>query len=105
MVTGVGVLVLAGVGIYKGVKTALDHGDTKKATQAEELRKAAEAANQKMISALIEDMNYLTERISDLLEQQAINQAMMKRLSTQFAKLKDAFKASTEQTGMVPTEE
>lgn len=105
MVTGVGVLVLAGVGIYKGVKTVLDHGDTKKATQAEELRKAAEAANQKMISALIEDMNYLTEKISDLLEQQAINKAMMKRLAAQFAKLKDAFKSSTEQTGIVPTEE
>lgn len=105
MVTGVGVLVLAGVGIYKGVKTVLDHGDTKKSTEAEKLRKAAEAANQKMVSALIEDMNYLTEKISDLLEQQAINQAMMKRLATQFAKLKDAFKASTEQTGMVPTEE
>ena len=105
MVTGVGILVLAGVGIYKGVKTVLNHGDTKKATQAEKLRKAAEAANQKMISALIEDMNYLTEKISDLLEQQAVNQAMMKRLAAQFAKLKDAFKTSTEQTGMVPTEE
>lgn len=72
-------------------------GISAKPTPAKQLREVADKANKRMISALIDDMNCLSKKISILVDQQATNQAMVKRLTMQLAKLKDAFKAYAEQ--------
>lgn len=95
MVTGVGVLLVLGVAAYNGVKMVSKIGKEKEVDQRELLRQAAVRANEKVITALIEDLNFVTNELVDVATQNEINAEKIKILSLKIKILKDAFTQST----------
>lgn len=89
MVTGVGVLVLLGVATYGGVKTATQ--SKAKVNQRELLIKAALQANEKVIIALIDDLNYITTQLVEVTKCNEANIATIQRLTEKIRILRDAF--------------
>lgn len=93
MVTGIGVAILAGVGVYKGIKWITSGGEREKSQKRELLIQQAILNNQKTINNLVEDINWYTEKIVDVLEKNERNEAMINKLSKELKVFSQALKS------------
>jgi len=93
MVTGVGALVLIGVAAHTGVKWVTSHSRNEKVKNkrdyliAEAMRK-----NQETISALIEDIGFLSEKIEECMKNIALNEEKIRILAKKIKMWSDAVK-------------
>ena len=93
MITGVGALVLIGVAAHSGVKWVTSHSHNEKVKNkrdfliAEAMRK-----NQETISALIEDIGFLSEKIEECMKDIALNEEKIRVLAKKIKMWSDAVK-------------
>lgn len=90
MVTGIGVAVLIGVGTYKTVKWATGGSEREKANKREFLLKEAILNSQNTINYLIEDINYFTSQVLELVEESQLNKVRLTKVVKEIKILKDA---------------
>lgn len=81
MVTGIGVAILIGVGVYKGTMHLTGSGEIQKSKRREFLLQEVLKQNQRTISILIEDINYISARIQDLVKDGEIHKVQIMKLS------------------------
>lgn len=92
MVTGVGVLVIAGVAAYSGIKWFTGRKSRDKENKREFLMQEAIKLNQETINNLIEDINNLTDELMDTVSQNEINEKAIQRLKKKLILYSNAFK-------------
>ena len=93
MVTGIGVAILAGVGVYKGIKWITSGGEREKSQKRELLIQQAILNNQRTINNLVEDINWYTEKIVNILEENERNEVMINKLSKELKVFSQALKS------------
>ena len=90
MVTGIGVVVLLGVGAYKTVKWATNNGQREIANKREFLIKQVIMNSQNTINYLIEDINYFTTQVLEIAEEAEMNRQRLAKVVREIRVLKDA---------------
>lgn len=85
MVTGIGVAIIAGVGVYKSIKWITGGSEREKASKREFLIQQAIRNNQETINNLIEDINYYSEKIVGLLRMSERNELLIEKLSKELS--------------------
>lgn len=90
MVTGIGVLVLVGVGIYQGVKYATGAGERDKISRRGLMLRLILQNQQKTIANMAEDVFDLTGTLRDLLADAARNQILIDKILARMAQIQAA---------------
>ncbi|WP_042355611.1 YtxH domain-containing protein [Bacillus rubiinfantis] len=90
MVTGIGVVVLIGVGAYKTVKWATNNGQREIANKREYLIRQVIINSQNTINYLIEDINYFTTQVLEIAEEAEMNRQRLAKVVREIRVLKDA---------------
>jgi len=83
MVTGIGAVVLLGVGVYKGVQWLTSSGEREKGSKREFMIQEVIRLNQKTISNLADDVNFFAKKIIDLVRESEINHLMINKLNSE----------------------
>lgn len=99
MVTGIGVAVLVGLGAYKGVKMITGQSELENNKQRELMIQNIIKNHQKAINFLVEDVNYISDRLIKALEEEAGNHEKIEKLKRMMAKISAASKMTT--TGLL----
>ncbi|MFD2706991.1 hypothetical protein [Salibacterium lacus] len=92
MVTGIGVVVIAGVGVYKGVKWVTSGSERSKTQKREFFIQEIIKNNQKTINNLAEDVNYFAEQVVDVTEQAELNKQKLHKLGRELTVFSQAIK-------------
>jgi hypothetical protein len=96
-VIGVGILVLAGVGTYKGVEYLSGAKEREIQNKREAMIQKVLENHQKSISILQSDMNTLTENLTAAMTDTAKNSLLIEKLNKQMGLFKQALMASKKQ--------
>ena len=92
MVTGIGAIALIGVAAGAGAKKVIGVADEKKQNKRDYLMAEAVKKNQETIAALLDDVNYLIDEITLLLESKELNENRIIEITKKYNLLKNAFK-------------
>lgn len=95
MVTGIGVVVLAGVGAYKGVKKITGQSDLENNKQRELMIQNIIKNHQKALNFLVDDVNYISARLIKTLSEVSENREKIDKLQWLLLKLSEASKKTT----------
>lgn len=90
MVTGIGVLVLAGVGIYQGVKYATGAGERDAISKRGLMLRLILQNQQQTITNMAEDVFDLTSNLKDLMVDAAKNQKLIDKILAKMAQIQAA---------------
>ncbi|MEZ2299373.1 hypothetical protein [Variovorax sp. RCC_210] len=90
MATGIGVAVLIGVGAYTGMRKLTGANELTKSKRRELMLNEVIKQTQATISLLIQDINFITLRLNDLISAHDGQQEELKRLSLQIRQLSNA---------------
>lgn len=96
MVTGIGVVILLGVGIYKGLQWALGSSERDKASRREFMLQEVLRIHQKTISNLAEDVNFFSLKIIDALGSAEENKLKIEKLAEQMNLFSQVIKSQKE---------
>ena len=97
MVTGIGVVVLLGVGVYKGVQWMVSGNEQKKTEQLRELMlKEVIQNHQKTIGGLGEDLAFFARRVVELTKNVLENKLKIEKLGREVALFADALETLVE---------
>ena len=89
MVTGIGVAIIGGIGVYKGLQWAMGGSERSRASRRELMLQEVLRIHQKAIANLAEDISFFAERLVALTVKVDKNQVIIDKLSremTMFAK-------------------
>lgn len=90
MVTGVGTVIVAGVGVYKGIKYLTSGGKREKTQKRDFMIQEVIKMNQKTINNMSKDINYLANELVDLVKQNKINKMKINKVANKLSVFKDA---------------
>lgn len=90
MVTGIGVAITLGIGVYKGIKWVTAVGERGKSEKREFLIQQAIRNNQFTINNLVEDINLYAAKIVELMQQTEINSLRITKLVNELALFSNA---------------
>lgn len=90
MVTGIGVVLVVGVGVYKLVRWLSGSEEKELAELRERMMQEVMKQLQRTVNALIEDLTLLTQDVVDLSRQGEIDQARLRRLAQEVSALTSA---------------
>ncbi|WP_414433213.1 hypothetical protein [Alcanivorax sp. IL2] len=80
MATGIGVAVLIGVGAYAGIRKLTGADEISKSKRREMMLTEVVKQTQKTISMLVEDANFITRKLNELLAQHGVQDRKIKHL-------------------------
>jgi hypothetical protein len=92
MVSGIGVLVVVGVGAYQGIKWLTGGGKREKLSQREFMIQEIFRLNQQAINNLVEDVNFFGLKIVKLTKESEINKKLIEKLGRELTVFIKAFK-------------
>lgn len=92
MVTGIGVVVLGGIGVYKGVQWLTGGNERSKTQKREFFIQEIIKNNQKTINNLAEDVNYYAEKVVEVALEQDINKERLNKLGKELSVFTQALK-------------
>lgn len=90
MLTGIGVLILGGVIIYSGVKYLTGGSEREKKSKREKMIQEIVKHHQKTINNLIEDINFFTDELNELLQDREANELKLIKLQAEIQLFKEA---------------
>lgn len=93
MVSGIGVAVILGVGVYKGLQWALGSKERDKASRREFMLQEVLRIHQKAISNLAEDVNYFASQLIDAISDVGKNSLRIEKLAKQLKMYGDVIKS------------
>ena len=96
MFTGIGVVVLLGVGTYKGIKKFTGVGELENNKQREMMLQAIIKNSQKSLDYLIEDVNEISRLLMEEIQNGLENSIKIKKLSILLSKMSKGAQATTE---------
>lgn len=95
MVGGIGVAVLVGVAAYKGIKFLTSQGNVEACKQREKMIQNIIRNNQKSIKFLVDDTNYISAKLFDLIDAGNADKQKIEQLKRQYAMILKASQATT----------
>jgi hypothetical protein len=104
MVSGIGVVILLGVGVYKGMQWALGGAERNKASRREFMLQEVLRIHQKTISNLAEDVNYFSMKIIEALEFSEKNKLQIQKLAKQMSLFSNVIKSQKAKIEMYETD-
>src|SRR5699024_4454380 len=104
MFTGIGALVLLGLGTYQGLKVVSGIGDVENNKQREFMLQAIIRNTQKSLIYLIEDINSITNQLMDEMYKGNQNSAKIEQLSNILKMLSEGAKLNAERQNKSETE-
>lgn len=104
MVTGVGVVVLLGVGTYKGIKKVTGIGDLENNKQREMMLQAIIKNSQKSLDYLIEDVNEISRLLMEEIKNGLETSKKIEKLSALLSMMSKGAKATTEKINYAESE-
>ncbi|WP_280770658.1 hypothetical protein [Salipaludibacillus daqingensis] len=96
MVTGIGVLLVAGVGVYKGVKWLTGGSERSKTQKREIIIQGIIRNNQKTINNLAEDVNHFATLVVDVALEAEFNKKKLDKLGRELSIFSQAIKKLSE---------
>ncbi len=90
MVTGIGTAVIAGVGVYKGIKYLTSGSEREKTQKRDFMIQEVIKINQKTINNMSEDINYLANELVELVKQNKINKMKINKIANRLTVFKNA---------------
>jgi len=96
MVTGIGVVVIGGVGVYKGVKWLTGGSERSKTQKREIIIQGIIRNNQKTINNLAEDVNYFAKLVVDVALEAEFNKQKLNKLGRELNVFSQAIKTLSE---------
>ncbi|MCJ8009334.1 hypothetical protein ACFFF5_13035 [Lederbergia wuyishanensis] len=96
MVTGIGVVVIAGVGVYKGIQWLTGGSERSKTQKREFFIQEIIKNNQKTINNLAEDVNFFAEKVIEIALEQEVNKQRLEKLGKELAIFTKALKTLQE---------
>ncbi|WP_043529468.1 hypothetical protein [Litchfieldella xinjiangensis] len=90
MATGIGVAVLIGVGAYAGVRKLTGANELTRFKRRELMLNEVIKQTQSTISLLIEDINFITQKLNDLLKAHSSQDAQVKKLMSLMSQMTSA---------------
>ncbi|RSK28775.1 hypothetical protein EJF36_18895 [Bacillus sp. HMF5848] len=92
MVTGIGVVVIAGVGVYKGIQWLTNGSERSKTQKREFFIQEIIKMNQKTINNLAEDVNFFADKIVELAFEAEVNKKQIEKLGRELSVFSGALK-------------
>ncbi|MBW8350049.1 hypothetical protein K0H71_11380 [Bacillus sp. IITD106] len=96
MVTGIGVVVIAGVGVYKGIQWLTGGSERSKTQKREFFIQEIIKNNQKTINNLAEDVNFFAEKVVEIALEQEVNKQRLEKLGKELTIFTKALKTLQE---------
>ncbi|MBM4763228.1 hypothetical protein [Bacillus sp. B15-48] len=96
MVTGIGVVVIAGVGVYKGIQWLTGGSERSKTQKREFFIQEIIKNNQKTINNLAEDVNFYSEKVVALALEEQVNKKRIEKLGKELSVITRALKTLQE---------
>ncbi|MGO4889915.1 hypothetical protein ACJ2A9_19400 [Anaerobacillus sp. MEB173] len=96
MVTGIGVLLIVGVGVYKGIQWLTGGSERSKTQKREFFIQEIIKNNQKTINNLAEDVNFFAEQVVSLIHDKEVNQVKIEKLGKELQVFTRALKTLQE---------
>jgi len=93
MVTGIGVVVILGVGVYKGMQWLMKTNERDKASRREFMLQDVLRIHQKTISNLAEDVNYFAVQLIDAIKDVEGNKLKIQKIAKQMTLFSNVIKA------------
>lgn len=90
IVTGIGVLIVGGVIVYNGIKYITGGSEREKKSKREKMIQEIVKHHQETINNLIEDINFFTEELYELLEDREANALRLSNLQAEIQLFKEA---------------
>lgn len=102
MVTGIGVVLVVGVGVYKLVRWISDSEEKELAELRERLMQEVMRQLQATVNALIEDLNTLTQDVVELVRETEIDRVRLNRLAQEVSALTTALSRLSKRQASAP---